>query len=120
MFFLRRIYNPPPRTTRRLAEVLQLQDPVPEDVYDLGLSSVRDPLSFRPMEVHVPVQPQGGLVAVYEPQERLEAHVGGVVAVAEPEGRGMGDEDLRRRASDEVAGHDPRGQRPCPAAHLAL
>src|SRR5918999_5135792 len=116
MFFLRRIYNPPPRTTRRLAEVLQLQDPVPEDVYDLGLSSVRDPLSFRPVEVHVPVHPQGRLVAVHEPQERLEAHVRGVLAVAESEGRGVGDEDLRYRASDEAAAHYPRRQRPRPAA----
>ena len=52
---------------------LQLQDPVPEDVYDLGPAPLRDPLHLRPVEVHVPVQPQGGFVAVYEPQERLEA-----------------------------------------------
>src|SRR5215216_2248197 len=47
---------------------LQLQDPVPEDVYDLGLAPARDSLHLRPVEVHVPVQPQGGFVAIYEPQ----------------------------------------------------
>src|SRR5919202_543759 len=105
---LREIYNPPRASTSQSTEFLQLQDPVPEDVDDLGLAPARDPLHLRAVEVHVPVHPQGRLVAVYEPEERLEAYVGEVLLVAYAEGRGVGDEDLRRRASDEAAAHDPR------------
>jgi hypothetical protein len=47
-------------------------------------------------------------VAVYEPEEGPEADVGLVLAVAEAEGRAVGDEDLRRWASDEAAAQDPR------------
>src|ERR687885_2591362 len=101
--FLREIYNPPCPAASRFAEVLELQDPVPEDVYDLGIAPARDPVHLRSVEVHVPVQPQGGLVVVYEPQKRLETHVRGILTVAEAEGRGVGDEDLRVRPPGEPA-----------------
>src|SRR3712207_3026252 len=105
---LREIYNPPRPATSRVAEVLHFQDPVPVDVHDLGTTPARNPLHLRPVEVHVPVQPQGGLVTVYEPQERLESYVGGVLVVPEAEGRGVGDEDLRIRTSEEAAAQNPR------------
>ena len=94
---LRGIYNQPPRTTRPPAKVSHLDDPVPEDVDDLGLTPAHYPLALRPAEVNVPVQPQGGLVAVYEPEEGLEAYVGLVLGVAEAERRGVGDEYTRYR-----------------------
>src|SRR3712207_1047667 len=99
---LREIYNPPCPVASQGADVLQLQDLVPEDVYDLGLASMRHPLPLRPVEVHVPVQPQGGLVAVYEPEEGPEADVGLVLAVAEAEGRGVGDEIGRASCRERV------------------
>lgn len=39
------------------AAPLHLQDAVSEDVYDLRLAPVRDPLALRPVQVDVPVQP---------------------------------------------------------------
>src|SRR3712207_7012746 len=81
----RKIYIPPLVTTRPLTRVLYLDDPVSEHVHDLRLAPSRDPPSFGPVQVHVPVQPQAGLVAVYEPQERLEADVSVVLVVAEAE-----------------------------------
>jgi hypothetical protein len=65
---------------------------MPEDVYYLGFSPCDDPLLVRPVQVHVPVQPQGRLVAVYEVNERLEAYMGVVLAVPEAERRGVGHE----------------------------
>src|SRR5918994_2554231 len=117
---LREIYNQPLPTTRPPRKVLHLDDPVPEDVYDLGSAPVRDPLLVGSVQVLVPVQPQGGLVAVYEVQERLEADVGLVLGVAEAEGRGVGDEDLRSLSPGEPATQDPHRERPGPEAHLAL
>src|SRR5918992_5437412 len=117
---LRRIYMPPPATTRPVTQVLHLDDPVAEDVYNLRVAPARDPPSLRPVQVDVAVQPRGGPVAVYEPEKRLEADVGVVLLVAESEGRGVGDEDARPRASEEPAAQDPGRERPGPEAHLAL
>src|SRR5215210_5158044 len=116
MFSPRNLQSTPPGDK----PFLHFQEQVSEGVYDLGLSSVRDPLSFRSVQVHVPVQPQGGFVAVYEPQKRLEAYMGGILAVAEAEGRGVADEDLRRRPAGELAGQNPGRERQGPSAHLAL
>src|SRR5215208_6710984 len=118
--FLRGIYNQPSPTTRPPANVLYLDDPVPEHVDDLGLTPAHYPLAFRPVEMDVSVQPQGGLVAVYEPEEGLEAYVGLVLGVAEAERRGVGDEYTRCRPSGEPAPQDAGRERPGPAAHLAL
>src|SRR5919107_4003405 len=117
---LRGIYNQPPRTTRTPAKVSHFDDPVPEHVDYLGLTPAHYPLALRPVEVNVPVQPQGGLVAVYKPEEGLEAYVGLVLGVAEAERRGVGDEYARCRTSGEHAPQDAGRERPGPAAHLAL
>src|SRR5918994_7511605 len=116
----RGIYNQPPRTTRPPANASHLDDPVPEDVDDLGLTPAHYPLALRPVEVNVPVQPQVGLVAVYEPEEGLEAYVGLILGVAEAERRGVGDEYARCRTSGEPAPQDAGRERLGPAAHLAL
>src|SRR5215204_6459621 len=117
---LRRIYIPLLRTTRPQAKVLHLDDPVSEDVHDLGLTPAHHPLALRPVEMDVSVQPQGGLVAVYEPEEGLEAYVGLILGVAEAERRGVGDEYARYRTSGEPAPQDAGRERLGPAAHLAL
>src|ERR671916_182271 len=54
---------------------LDLQDAVPEDVQDLRLAPAGDPAPLGPVQVDVAVQPERGLVAVYETEERLEACV---------------------------------------------
>src|SRR5215218_1027849 len=118
--FLRGIYNQPSPTTRPPANVLYLDDPVPEHVDDLGLTPAHYPLALRPVKMDVSVQPQGGLVAVYEPEEGLEAYVGLILGVAEAERRGVGDEYARYRTSGEPAPQDAGRERLGPAAHLAL
>jgi hypothetical protein len=55
-----RIYIPPLVTTRPPTEVLHIDDSVSEDVHDFCLASTHDPLALRPVEMDVPVQPQGG------------------------------------------------------------
>jgi hypothetical protein len=107
----------PEVTTRPPTEVLHIDDSVSEDVHDFCLASTHNPLALRPVEMDVPVQPQGGLVTVYEAQERREADVGWVLVVAEPEGRGVADKDARFRPSGEFAAQDARRERPGPAAH---
>src|SRR5919107_377320 len=102
---LRGIYNQPPRTTRTPAKVSHFDDPVPEDVDDLGLTPANYPLALWSVEVNVPVQPQGWLVAVYEPDEGLEAYVGLVLGVAEAERRGEGD-DVVKVVERQVAAGD--------------
>jgi thiol-disulfide isomerase/thioredoxin len=62
---------------------LDLQDAVSEDVQDLRPAPVRDPTHFGPVQVDVAVQPEKGLVAVYQIEERLEAYVRLILGVAE-------------------------------------
>ena len=105
------------------------------DVDDLGVSFLSDPLLIRPIEMHVPVQPQGRMVPVDEVEERFEAYVGHILLVPETERRGVGGEDTWLRTADEApvtaatrpssgpgmpAPQDAGRERPRPAAHLTL
>ena len=117
---MKNLQSPGPANKGPVREKLHVEDSVAVDVDDLGVSFLSDPLLIRPIEMHVPVQPQGRMVPVDEVEERFEAYVGHILLVPETERRGVGGEDAWLRTADEAPVTDPDRERPRPAAHLTL